>query len=174
MQFVNEAVLMLALAVFAGAMIIGACSDLYRYEIPDEVSIAIAVAFFPAAWAAGLGFGDALIGLAVGFGCLVIGIGLFALNMFGGGDVKLLAAAAIWAGWEGLPAYVFLVAISGGLLSLVLLLFRRIRLPARLDGIAWIHAIHTPGNSVPYGVAIAAGGLVVLPRLPIAAGLLGG
>lgn len=169
-QFFDEAILVLALAVFAGAMLIGAASDLYRYEIPNEASIAIVAAFLPAAFAAGLGFLDILVGLAIGFGCMIIGIGLFAINLFGGGDVKLLAAGAVWAGWEALPSYLFLVAISGGLLSLALILFRRLRLPNRLNGIGWIHAIHTPGNSVPYGVAIAAGALILLPRLPILAG----
>jgi len=174
MQFLNEAVLMLSLAVFVAAMIIGAASDLHRYEIPDQVSIAIVVAFLPAAWAGGLGLMDIAIGIAIGVGCMIVGIGLFAINMFGGGDVKLLAAGAVWAGWEGLPVFVFLVAIAGGILSLALILFRRFRLSARLDGIGWIHAIHTPGNSVPYGVAIAAGALMSLPRLPITADLLGG
>ncbi len=165
---------MLSLAVFVGAMAIGAASDLHRYEIPDQVSIAIVAAFLPAAWAGGLGFVEILIGFAIGFGCMVIGIGLFAINMFGGGDVKLLAAGAVWAGWEGLPPYLLLIAVSGGLLSLLLIVFRRVRLPARLDGIGWIHAVHTPGASVPYGIAIAAGAIIVLPRLPITASLIGG
>ncbi len=174
MEYISDAVLMLALAVFGGAMVIGAVSDLHRYEIPNQVSIAVAVAFVPAAWAGGLGLLDILAGIGIGVGCMVIGIGLFAINIFGGGDVKLLAAGAIWAGWEGLASYLFLVAVAGGILSLALIVFRRLRLPARLDGIAWINAIHTPGNSVPYGVAIAAGSLVLLPRLPITATLVGG
>ena len=111
MNLLNEAILVLALAVFAGAMVIGAASDLYRYEIPNEVSIAIVVAFVPAAFAGGLGLLDIAVALAVGFGCMIIGIGLFVINLFGGGDVKLLSAGAVWAGWEALPSYLFVVGL---------------------------------------------------------------
>lgn len=172
MPALTELVLVLAVVVFAGSMLVGAGSDLHRYEIPNQLSIIIVGAYLPAAWAAGFGLAEIAIGLAVGLACLVVGIGLFALNLFGGGDVKLLAAGAVWAGWVGLADYIFLIAISGGILSLVLVLFRRVRLPARLAGVGWVQAIHLPGNGVPYGIAIAAGAILALPRWPITASLL--
>ncbi len=172
MHLLAEIVLALALALFIGSMLVGAASDLHRYEIPNQLSIIIVAVYVPAAWAAGFGLSDMMIGLAVGLGCLAIGIGLFALNLFGGGDVKLFAAGGVWAGWSGLMDYVFLVALCGGLLSLALLVFRRIRLPARLEAVGWVHAIHLPGNGIPYGVAIAAGAIVAVPRWSISAPLL--
>jgi prepilin peptidase CpaA len=68
----------------------------------------------------------------------------------GGGDVKLLASTSVWAG----PALVFpllmVTALAGGLVAVGVLAARRRRSP------------------LPYGVAIAAGGLVVAQRLAAA------
>ena len=164
----EHAVHVIAVAVFFAAMLHGAATDLARYEISDWTSIAIVVAYPFATWAAGLGFIDCLIGAAVGALCLMVGIGLFALNMFGGGDVKLMAAGSIWAGWGGLPSYLFLIALAGGVLSLFLLIFRRLPLPRRLEAIGWIESVHKGGKNVPYGVAITFGALFLLPTLPVA------
>ena len=164
----EHAVQAIAVAVFIAAMLHGAATDLARYEISDWTSIAIVAAYPFAAWAGGLDFVDGLIGVAVGALCLMVGIGLFALNMFGGGDVKLMAAGAIWAGWGGLPSYLFLIAIAGGVLSLLLLIFRRLPLPRGLQAVGWIESLHKGGKNVPYGVAITFGALILLPSLPVA------
>lgn len=168
MTTIEHLVQVVSVAIFFAAMLQGAATDLARYEIPNWTSIAIVGAFPFAAWVAGLGFFDILQGVGVGALCLLVGIGLFALNMFGGGDVKLMAAGAIWAGWSGLPSYLFLIVIAGGVLSLFLLIFRRIPMPRPLRTIGWIESVHQGGKKVPYGVAIAFGSLVLLPTLPVA------
>jgi Flp pilus assembly protein protease CpaA len=47
-------------------------------------------------------------------GGLSDGAVLHYFRLFGGGDVKLLAAIAIWTGTASLGAFLFLVAIIGG------------------------------------------------------------
>ncbi|MBO33728.1 MAG: hypothetical protein CMM74_12260 [Rhodospirillaceae bacterium] len=49
-----------------------------------------------------------------GLAVFLIGAVLHYFRLFGGGDVKLLAAIAIWTGTASLGAFLFLVAIIGG------------------------------------------------------------
>ena len=49
---------------------------------------------------------------------------LFQLRLVGGGDAKLLAAAALWVGYEQLIPFLVYVTIFGGVLALVLLAYR--------------------------------------------------
>ena len=92
--------------------------------------------------------------LLVAGALLLIGFGLFAFGHIGGGDVKLLAASALWAGPELILAFLLLTAMAGGLLSAALLVQNRY---------GWVlgFASGDEGAVVPYGVALAAGGLFV-------------
>ena len=156
-----------AAAVFPVGLAYAAVRDLVSMEIPNWVSIAILAAFFPTALATGWG-GEALADHVLA-GALILAAGwaLCAAGIVGGGDAKLLAAAAVWTGWGMLPAFLFAVALSGGVLGLALLVFRRVRLAARLDSLAWVRHLHAETKTVPYGVAIAAGGVLVFLRLPV-------
>lgn len=93
----------------------------------------------------------------------------FYLNKFGGGDVKLLAAAVLWVGLPSLGPFFILLAVFG-LIALLVFAVLRIQVVAAL---AWAgarlgRAIPVPlslqtGKSIPYGVVIAAAALVVGP-----------
>jgi prepilin peptidase CpaA len=61
--------------------------------------------------------------LAMGLTLLIL-LPLFALDMLGGGDVKLLAAVALWLGMNKLAALLILVGIGGGVFALVWLAMR--------------------------------------------------
>ncbi len=163
-----------AVAVLVIAMLYGAVSDLGRFMIPNWVSVLVAAAFLPAALAAGLDLQHIALSLGVGLGCLALGIVAFALRLFGGGDIKLFAAAAVWTGWSAFAPYLLAVAIAGGILSLVLLLFRRLPLGGRLAKVGWVGELHRHSGPVPYGVAIAAGTLTALPSFPVLAALAAG
>ncbi len=67
--------------------------------------------------------------VAAGALFLVIGIVMFSLRWLGGGDAKLLASAALWLGFSSVMPYLVMVTIMGGLLALVLLMFRSIAPP---------------------------------------------
>jgi prepilin peptidase CpaA len=79
--------------------------------------------------------------------------------------VKLLAAASLWVGWTGLLPFVVWVGVAGGGLVLILLALRK-NLPML---VAWASPtipqswprVLTSGEKVPYGVAIAIGGILV-------------
>jgi len=88
---------------------------------------------------------------------LVYGFFLFALKMVGGGDVKLLAATSLWAGPALILSFTFITAIAGGVIGLAMLLLQRRRaVPVSVD------SEHGAAPAVmPYGVAIAVGGLMV-------------
>jgi prepilin peptidase CpaA len=55
---------------------------------------------------------------------LLVLLPLYLLNMLGGGDVKLLAAVALWLGQGKLAALLILVGIVGGLFALLWLAMR--------------------------------------------------
>ncbi len=148
-----------ALVIFAGMR------DATSFTIPNWISLAIVAAFFPAALL--LGMSPAQIGLStlVGAGALVAGMGMFAAGWIGGGDAKLLAASALWIGWSALFPFLAVTALAGGGLALTLMVARSIWLRPITTGMSgWIGRLATPGENVPYGVAIAVGALATFPR----------
>ena len=85
---------------------------------------------------------------------LVAGTFVFSRNWMGGGDVKLLAAGALWcnfsAGWKMLVA----VAIAGGIETILILFARKFDWSDRtLERFEFLRR----RGGVPYGIAIAAG-----------------
>ena len=81
-----------------------------------------------------------------------------------GGDAKLASATALWLGWDVLMNYGLVTAVFGGALSIALLAVRKVPLPRLLLDRKWIARLHSPETGIPYGVALAAGGLVVYPE----------
>jgi prepilin peptidase CpaA len=148
--------------VMAAAMI----SDVRQFRIPNSYSLVLAGIYPFAAWSGGLAGQVILLSLAAGVVVLLVGIGLFALNLFGGGDVKLLAAATLWTGLPLLLNFVLYTALLGGALALVILIFRKLPLAERLP-LAFLRRQHRETNDIPYAVAIGIAGFIVFPSLPI-------
>src|SRR5262249_17022026 len=67
---------------------------------------------------------DWIDGAIVGAVALTIGFLLFSMRLAGGGDVKLFAAVALWAGSHWLAEYVGVTALAGGLFALAMLVHR--------------------------------------------------
>jgi prepilin peptidase CpaA len=110
--------------------------------------------------------------LAVAAIVLLVGFALWRLGSLGGGDVKLLVAAAFFVGPDGIVVLLAGTALVGGALALAYLLGPAIPpvLTARFTG---PDAPASGGHrrSLPYGVAIAAGlACAVVPSLPILIG----
>jgi prepilin peptidase CpaA len=154
----------LALTVFAGLLIYAACSDIARMIIPNWVSIAMSVAFPPAALAMGMPLTE--VGMHVLFGAAVLAVGffLFAANIFGGGDAKLLAATAVWTGFNAFLPFIFWTAIGGGVLALLLLASRQFVKQTETNP-PFVNHLLQKQNGIPYGVAIMFGGLIAIPSL---------
>ena len=132
----------LALIVALSALLIAAAiTDLRARIISNRLNIAIA-ALAPLWWiACGL---DLWPGVAVQL--LVCGVvfllfaALFSMGMMGGGDVKLLAALALWFPWQAVISLLVLMALLGGLVTLVTVIHhrmtRRLGQPEIPDGVA--------------------------------------
>lgn len=84
------------------------------------------------------------------------GFAMFLAHKVGAGDVKLLAAASLWAGPHLIAVLLVVTALAGGVLSVIMAILTHMRGrgdPARVD-IAKV--------SIPYGIAIACGGMTTL------------
>jgi prepilin peptidase CpaA len=87
----------------------------------------------------------------------------FAFGWIGGGDAKLAAAIALWFGFDHLVVYLLYASIWGGALTLLVLKFRGMLLPATLMGQDWVARLHRRDAGVPYGIALAAAALAIYP-----------
>ena len=131
--------------VFASILVAASFIDLDTMELPDSASLACA--------ATGLLYGLAvkqsllysLYGAAAGFLIMYIigraGSALYKKEAMGGGDIKLMAGAGAFLGWQGVLLAIYL----GFLTALVFLL------PALLTG------ARKRQDAVPFGPALAAG-----------------
>jgi len=158
--------------VLPALVIVAAVKDVTSYTIPNWISLALVAAFIPAALAAGLPLSQVGLHLAVGLGALTAGLVLFALRVIGGGDAKLMAAAALWLGWPALTTFIVATVLAGGALSLLILSLRApLVRPLVLSAPAWFVRLAEPEEGVPYGVAIAVGALAAFPVSPFLAPL---
>ena len=144
------------------ALFWAAVSDLATMTIPNRLTLGLAVIFVPVALLSHLSLTGWGIHLGLGLAGLVIGMMLFALRFMGGGDAKLIAAASLWLGFQGVIALFLYTAIFGGLLTLGLMALRQYfslyapKLPH------WLGQHLEPRGGIPYGIAICAGGIVAL------------
>jgi prepilin peptidase CpaA len=98
----------------------------------------------------------------------VAGFGLFAMNMAGGGDVKLMAAVALWIGLELAVPFVLAVTVFGAVLGVSMLLIRRFASSKSGTGSTriWRRLKEMAHDGLcPYGLAIVAGAIVLSPRI---------
>jgi prepilin peptidase CpaA len=110
--------------------------------------------------------------LAIAAGVFLVGFLFFSMGWIGGGDAKLAAATVLWLGADVILAYLVYTALLGGVLTLAILGFRRLRLPARWLSVAWVARLHAPQSGVPYGAAMAPAALLVFPGTPWMAAIL--
>ena len=158
---------LLAISILPLALVGAAVSDLYNFKVPNWLNAGLFLAFAPAALVLGAPSGVIVEGLALGAVTLAVGFALFSANIIGGGDAKLLAAAAPWIGFAQMGAFVFNLVLAGGALALLLLAFRKApALPFYAD-ISWLGRLYERANDIPYAVAIAIGGLTVFEATPL-------
>lgn len=85
------------LALLAIALLFAACTDLKRRQIDNWLNAAIALAAPLFWWAGGLAlWPDIALHLGVALAAFALAASLFAIGQMGGGDVKLIAALALW------------------------------------------------------------------------------
>jgi len=154
---------------YAGGLLYAAISDARSLVIPNWLCAAIAIAFLPAAWMTGLPWSELGQHYAIGGAFLLAGAVLFAMRVMGGGDVKLLAAMTPWLDYNLIGKFLILVALFGGALAIMVMLLRRVQAGSHIrTWFPWLgESASGPSQSIPYGVAIAAAGLWLLPQLSI-------
>jgi prepilin peptidase CpaA len=153
----------LLFVLFPAAMTCAAFSDLGTMTISNKLSLALIAGFALLAPVVGMDWPTLGMHLAAGGVVLAVSFTFFALGWIGGGDAKFAAATALWLGWAHLVEFLGLAAVFGGILTLVILSFRRSVLPAFVITQPWVQRLHDEKAGVPYGVALAAAGLVMYP-----------
>ncbi len=151
----------LALLALAGLVFSAALSDILRFRIPNRICLALVLLYpayvlaasQPVAW---------LPALAVALACLAAGFILYLLNACGAGDAKLFAAVALWAGPALILPLGLYTSLAGGVMVLFLWCQHRLALTPSVAMV--VQTATNPSFSkqpMPYGAAIAVGGLYV-------------
>jgi len=153
MATVNIIISQLALLGFAVILVSAALSDIRTYTIPNRLTAAIAV-LYPVYVLSSAARVDWLMSIVIAAVVLLVCAGLFAGGVMGGGDAKILAAGALWAGPELALSFIIFTALAGGIVSMAIILRARY---------GWVIGLAEPDTqlTVPYGVAIAGSGLLV-------------
>ena len=151
-------------------------TDLATYRIPNKINGAMLFLYVMACVLLPEGKKVWLDGLIAFVILFTIGNILFRFRIMGGGDVKMIAVLAMWAGYgRPLADFVTLTGLIGGVGTLLLLSLRKItpyvvlKLSHGKGSIPRVLSYHEP---LPYGVAIGSAFLWVLwagliPLLPV-------
>jgi len=143
----NMAFSWILLGLLAAALLACCWWDLKTRTIPNWLNLAIALGAVAFWIAVGLPvWPEVALRVAVAFVTFWVFAAAFAMGAMGGGDVKLIAALALWLPWQAVLVLLFLMSIAGGVLTLGYLI--RHKLAKREEKL-----------EIPYGVAIAFGGL---------------
>ena len=157
----NEPITLTLFALLAIILVIAAVIDVRSFTISNRLNGAVALLALAYWWSIGLPlWPDGAIRLAIALAVFAVLALTFYIGMMGGGDVKLAAALALWFAPGETLRFLVYMSIAGGILTLVVMLAHR-RWPN------W--QVDEEGQprtkpEVPYGVAIAAGALVVLAQ----------
>ena len=136
--------------LLACGLAVGAAYDWRSRTIPNWLNAAIALGAIPFWWASGIPLWP---GVAVHVGVAFAVFALFALafqlGMMGGGDVKLVAALALWLPPLAVVTMLVIMSLAGGVLTLAMLIPHRLRKAAGQP-------------EIPYGIAIAFAGMFLI------------
>jgi prepilin peptidase CpaA len=142
----------LLLLALAAILVVAAIIDVKTFTISNRLNATVALGA-PLYWLsiALAPWPGMAIQLAAGGIVFALLAGAFYAGMMGGGDVKLAAALALWFSPSGTIKFLVLMSLAGGVLTLGIL--------------AWHRARRREGRpEIPYGVAIAFGGLAILTQ----------
>ncbi|NWG52303.1 MAG: prepilin peptidase [Hydrogenophilaceae bacterium] len=167
MQGMDALIPSLGFMAVCALLVAAAFWDLATMTIPNWLSLTVAALFPVAAVAAGLPWWVIAFNIGFGLAALLGCFFLFNANVLGGGDAKLIPAAAMWTGAAGFAPFAIVMTLCGGLLALVLLVLRRLMKPAEGQP-AFLNRLLDRKRGAPYGVAIAAGAIFALMQTPFA------
>ncbi len=156
---------LVTVAAFAGVLVWAAVQDFLSLRISNWTTLAV-LALYPVYLLSAAQMVALPMALAIGGLVFLVGFVLFHFKIFGGGDVKLFAAVALWAGAPLVVNFLLTVAVVGAVMAILLMSPLRLLLPymavaTRIKA----DMAHLMQLQIPYGVPIAAGGLFVATRL---------
>lgn len=153
--------------VFPLCLAVAAFSDMFTMTIPNRVSAILLAAFVIVAPLAGLGLAQIGLHLAAGLAVFSVCFALFAFNIMGGGDAKLLTASAVWFGFDfSLLTFLVYVSFVGGIVTLAILMLRSQSNSILASGLPVPDHLLT-AKKVPYGIAIGMAGFLAYPSSPL-------
>jgi prepilin peptidase CpaA len=146
----NGAFTEILLGLLALLLLVAAVIDVRTFTISNRLNLAVALMAPLYWWSAQLPlWPDVGLQVAIAAGVFALLAVAFYTGMMGGGDVKLAAALALWFSPVSTLKFLVFMSIAGGVLTLVVVGIHRLRKKSGKP-------------EVPYGVAIAAGGLLIL------------
>jgi prepilin peptidase CpaA len=154
----------LAASLLPLLMMIAGIGDFLTYKIPNWLTGLIAVSFIPMALLTAMPLETVALHVAAGVGLLIVGFGLFAGGLVGGGDAKLMAAAGLWFGWPASMFFLAYTALAGGVLAIAVALWAATQVDQEMRGHSWIARWRGIKPDVPYGVALAVGAILAMPN----------
>ncbi|MGN6817681.1 MAG: A24 family peptidase [Sphingomonas sp.] len=149
----------LSLIALCGLLVLAAAMDVWKLRISNLFPAAV-ILLFPV-WLYACGWTGELWQNAVVFIATFLGgLFLFSRGWLGGGDVKLMAAVALWFDFKGAAALYLWIGIGGAILAIVFVALRRM-LPAGITETGTIPSLKAKGP-IPYGLAISGGALLAI------------
>jgi prepilin peptidase CpaA len=147
----NGAFTEILLIGLAAILVVAAAIDVRTFTISNRLNLTVAL-LAPVYWLSiALPLPGVGIQLAAGAGVFGLLAVAFYAGMMGGGDVKLAAALALWFSPPHTLKFLVLMSLAGGVLTLGVMALHRMN---RREG----------KPEIPYGVAIAFGGLFILTQ----------
>jgi prepilin peptidase CpaA len=146
-------------------------SDVRKYIIPNWLVGSLLVLYPIGVWFASheVNWEMAIVSMLMVFAA---GYFIFSMRWMGAGDIKLMTVCALWVGYEYLLDYIVIVALLGGILSIILWGGRKIIAAAGKLPLETLPRVLQEGAPAPYGIAIAIGFLIFLftDRIPLLVG----
>jgi prepilin peptidase CpaA len=143
-------------AVLAGLLTWASVSDIKDRRIPNICVLAV-LALFVVSAVVERG-SNVVTGLEAGVIAFVVTFALYFFNIIGAGDTKLFAATALFVGLGGMILFTLATVFAGGGIAAVSLATR----PKRALVMFTLKGKGDFGRGIPYGVAIAIGGVVTV------------
>ena len=136
--------------VLGGLLLSAGVEDARTREIANWKTAAVAL-LAPAWWVAnGLSiWPDMAWQIGIALAVFAVFLAIFHFGLMGGGDVKLIVALALWLPFGAFVTMLMVMSIAGGIVTIVMMIERRI-------------ARNSKDIEIPYGVAIAFAGILAL------------
>jgi len=144
-----------------GLFAVAAYGDVRTRRIPNALAIAVAALGLARLILAG-DPGEALDSFAAAAAIFAAGFLLFWRGLFGGGDVKLMAAAVLLVGYHALPGFLVVMGLCGLFVTLAVLAAGKLMPRPAAVPQAETHNQTPARATVPYAVPIAASGILTL------------